>query len=352
MSDINIDVLVRKNIRDLVPYASARSENDGSGTVYLDANENSFGASLNGAYNRYPDPLQTELKKVIGKIKGIDPGYIFLGNGSDEPIDLLIRSFCEPGKDNIITFPPTYGMYGVSANINDAIVKEVLLTREYQIDVHRALAAIDEYTKLIFICSPNNPTGNLIDKKAIVTLVENFKGLVVLDEAYIDFASGSSLLGELSHYQNLIILQTLSKAWGLAALRLGMAFASPKIIAVLNKVKPPYNINLATQQLALEALQTEIHINDTKGKILAERRRLANVISALPVVQQVFPSDANFILIRVTNAAGLYSYLKERGIIVRNRSSAPLCENTLRITVGTDEENDLLINALKEYTNA
>jgi len=349
MSKININELVRPNIRDLVPYSSARSEYTATGVIYLDANENSFGSALGHDYNRYPDPLQLKLKEAIAAVKNTNKDFIFLGNGSDEPIDLLIRSFCEPGTDNILLFPPTYGMYEVSAKINNVAIKEVSLTADFQLDVPVAIAAIDGHTKLIFICSPNNPTGNLINKDAIISLLENFGGIVVLDEAYIDFSVDSSLLPQLRKYPNLVILQTFSKAWGLAGLRLGMAFASLEIIAILNKVKAPYNINLATQILAEEAISTSTFITDKTKGIVDERLRLYEALSSLPFVTNVFPSDANFLLVRVTDAPDLYNYLKRYGIIVRNRSSMHLCDNTLRITIGNTKENELLIFALNQY---
>lgn len=352
MNKPDIEQLLRSNIRDLVAYSSARSEYAAPDVIYLDANENSFGSALEVPYNRYPDPLQLKLKESISAIKGIKKECQFLGNGSDEPIDLLIRSFCNPGKDNIVIFPPTYGMYEVSAKINDVAIKEVLLSNNFQIDLNKTFSIIDEYTKLIFICSPNNPSGNIIDPASIKAILENFKGLVILDEAYIDFAKVNSLLDQIGEYPNLVILQTFSKAWGMAGLRLGMAFASPDIINVLNKVKAPYNINIVTQQLALNALSSEAFVTNCVEKIIKERMRLDAVFASLPFVDNVFASDANFILIRVQDAAGLYNYLKQRSIIVRNRSNMSRCENCLRITVGTEEENNLLITTLKQYANA
>ena len=351
MSSINIDTLIRPNIRGLIAYSSARSEYTGNDAIYLDANENGLGSALSEGYNRYPDPLQLQLKKAIAGIKGIDEQRQFLGNGSDEPIDLLIRSFCNPGKDSILVFPPTYGMYEVSARINDVFVKEVLLSKDFQIDADKALSQADENTKIIFICSPNNPTGNMIDKTSIITLLERFKGIVVVDEAYIDFVQGQSLLKELGNYNNIVILQTFSKAWGLAGLRLGMAFASKEIVSILNKVKAPYNINLATQMLALEALRSTAFLSQSIQNITDERKRLETIIAQLPFVEKIYPSCVNFILLKVLDAADLYNYLKRRNIIVRNRSNMPLCENCLRVTIGNAEENNLLITALNEYAN-
>lgn len=348
---MDITQLLRPNIRDLVPYSSARAEYSGKDVIYLDANENSFGSAAGENYNRYPDPMQSELKAIIAIIKDIDKERIFLGNGSDEAIDLLIRSFCEPGIDNIIVLPPTYGMYAVCAAINNIAVKEVLLTPGFQVDTDRVLATFDERSKLLFICSPNNPTGNLINEEAIVALLEGFPGVVVLDEAYIDFAVDSSLLGRLSTYKNLVILQTCSKAWGLAGLRLGMAFADPEIIAILNKVKAPYNINAATQAIAIKALSSQNFIGDKVQQITGERERVVAVLVNEPCVINVFPSVANFLLVKVTGAKALYSHLKKQGIIVRDRGNDPMCAGCLRITIGDMAENDLLINAIKRYSN-
>lgn len=348
MSNFNLDDLIRNNIRSLVPYASARSEYSGQDVIYLDANEN----SLCSLYNRYPDPLQQQLKTAIAAIKNVRKECIYLGNGSDEPIDLLIRSFCNPGRDNIIVFPPTYGMYEVSAQINDVAVKKINLTADFQLNLPAAMQAIDAQTKLIFICSPNNPTGNLIDAGSIQQLLEQFSGLVVLDEAYIDFNAPYSFLQQLDTYPNLVILQTFSKAWGMAGLRLGMAFASPQIISVLNKVKAPYNINAAAQQLAIEMITGNTSVAQTTEKLIAARTALSAALQAFPFVKKVFPSDANFLLVQVDDANALHTYLKTKGIIVRNRSGMALCDNCLRITVGTAGENRSLITALNAYTYA
>ena len=349
MSEFDINNLVRENIRKLLPYSSARSEFSGNGNVFLDANENSFGSASDGKYNRYPDPLQTELKQKISELKRIPTANIFLGNGSDEAIDLLIRAFCEPRKDNIIIFPPTYGMYEVAANINDVEIREVFLNAEFQINVPEALDKIDAQTKLIFICSPNNPTGNLMKDFDVQILLDKFKGIVVLDEAYIDFAQSESRIGRLQQFRNLVILQTFSKAWGLAGLRIGMAFASEEIISILNKIKAPYNIGEATQQLALNALERSEKVVEWVMTILIERVSLINELSQFPFVKKIYKSDSNFFLVKVTDANSLYTYLIENGIAVRNRSNMILCENCLRITVGTQIENQLLIDVLKKY---
>ena len=347
-----IQGLLRENIRKLIPYSSARDEFKGEASVYLDANENSFGSPLNTQFNRYPDPLQLAVKKRISEIKGVPPQNIFLGNGSDEAIDILFRAFCRPGIDNVITLPPTYGMYEVSANINDVAVKKVRLTEDYQLDLEAIAEAIDENTKLIFICSPNNPTANSIYREDIETILANFKGLVVIDEAYINYSRQKTFIQELTEYSNLVILQTLSKAWGLAGLRVGMAFASEEIIEVFNKVKPPYNINEASQQLALEALHNIDEVNGWIRETVHQREKLTAELASLPVVVKIFPSDANFILAKTTDAAGIYQFLVDHGIIVRDRSKVELCVGSLRITVGTPEENALLIETLKKYSSA
>jgi histidinol-phosphate aminotransferase len=344
---MDINELVRENIKNLKPYATARDEFKGQASVFLDANENSYGSPLPANYNRYPDPLQLDLKDAISKIKGVPIENTFLGNGSDEAIDLLFRAFCNPGKDNVIILPPTYGMYEVSANINDVEIRKVSLLRNFQLDMEKIAETIDQNTKLIFICSPNNPTGNSINREDIETILTNFKGLVVVDEAYINYARQKTFIQELTEYANLVILQTFSKAWGLAALRLGMAFSSRKVIDVLNKIKPPYNINQATQDLAFEALKNISQVNDWIKVAVAERERLYADLNALKIVTKVYPSDANFILAEVTEAKKIYDTLVDQGIIVRDRSKVTLCEGCLRITVGTKEENDKLLNVLK-----
>ncbi len=341
--------LLRDNIKILTPYSSARDEYQGEASVFLDANENAFGSPLEQAYNRYPDPLQVEVKKRISEIKGVPPRNIFLGNGSDEAIDILFRCFCNPGVDNVILVPPTYGMYEVSANINDIKIKRVPLTTEYQLDLDGIAEAIDDHTKLIFICSPNNPTGNSMNRDDVETILANFNGIVVVDEAYINFSRQKSFIQELTEYANLVVLQTLSKAWGLAGLRVGMAFASEEIIEVMNKVKPPYNINEASQQLALKALQNIEQVNSWIKEILVQRDKLVLELKNYDSVLDIFPSDANFILVKTTDPKGIYNFLVQQGIIVRDRSKIDLCEGCLRITVGTPNENKILLQTLKDF---
>jgi histidinol-phosphate aminotransferase len=345
----DLNSLVRENIRKLKPYSSARSEFSGVAQVFLDANENAYGSPLTKWYNRYPDPLQWELKRKISTIKNIAAENILLGNGSDECIDLLIRAFCDPLKDNIIICPPTYGMYEVYAHINDVTVKEVPLHPNFQLNLEGLENAIDGNTKLIFFCSPNNPTGNSMEREDIEMVLNNFDGIVVIDEAYINYSRHRSFAAELKDYPNLVVMQTFSKAWGLAALRLGMNFASTEIIDILNKIKPPYNINQATQELALKALDHLCDVNTMIKDTVEEREELVKNLLQLPLIQKVFPSDANFVLAKMTDATAIYNYLKEKGIIVRNRSNVILCEDCLRITVGTSKENEQLISALKNY---
>jgi histidinol-phosphate aminotransferase len=341
--------LLRENIKNLTPYSSARDEFQGEASVYLDANENAFGSPVDTPYNRYPDPLQYKVKMRLSEIKGVPARNIFIGNGSDEAIDILFRSFCNPGVDNVIIVPPTYGMYQVSANINDVEARKVLLTEEYQLNLEGIAEAIDEHTKLIFICSPNNPTGNSINRDDIETLLANFNGIVVIDEAYINYSRQKTFIQELTEYANLVVLQTLSKAWGLAALRVGMAFASEEIIEVMNKVKPPYNVNEASQQLALEALGNVAQVNAWIKETLEQRDKLVLTLKDMAFVLDIYPSDANFILVKTTDAKGIYNFLVERGIIVRNRNNVELCEGCLRITIGTPEENNILIQTLQQY---
>lgn len=341
---MNLKKLLRENIQSLKPYSSARDEYSGEAMVFLDANENPF----NEPYNRYPDPLQREVKEKIATIKGCQPTQIFLGNGSDEPIDLLFRAFCEPGKDNVVTIDPTYGMYQVAADINNTEVRKVKLNEAYNFSAEELLTASESNTKLIFICSPNNPTGNLLDKAEIIKLIQEFSGLVIVDEAYVDFAPGASLLPELDKYENLVILQTFSKAWGMAGIRLGMAFASPELIRIFNKIKYPYNINILTQQKALELIQQEAEKNDWVELLLKEREKMEENLKEFPFVQKVYPSDANFILVKMHDAKGIYDYLVENGIIVRDRSKVIRCEDSLRITIGKPEENEILMTKLKE----
>jgi len=347
MFDINN--ILRENIKNLTPYSSARDEFQGEASVYLDANENAFGSPLEQNYNRYPDPLQFEVKKRLSEIKGVPPRNIFLGNGSDEAIDILVRAFCNPGVDNVILVPPTYGMYEVSANINDIKIKRVPLTEEFQLNLEGIAEAIDDHTKLIFVCSPNNPTGNSMNREDVETLLANFKGIVVVDEAYINFSRQKTFIQELTEYANLVVLQTLSKAWGLAGLRVGMAFAREEIIEVMNKVKPPYNINDASQQLALKALQNIDQVNKWIKETLIQRDKLVLELKDYEFVIDIYPSDANFILVKTTDAKGIYDYLVQQGIIVRDRSKVALCEGCLRITVGTPNENNILLEALKKY---
>lgn len=338
--------LTRPNIWKLKPYSSARDEYNGAAaSVFLDANENPY----NLPHNRYPDPMQRDLKAELGKIKGVAPGRIFLGNGSDEAIDLVFRAFCEPQKDNVVAIDPTYGMYQVCADVNDVEYRKVLLDESFQLSAEKLLAAADERTKLIFICSPNNPTGNDLLRSEIVKLITGFEGLVILDEAYNDFSDAPSFLSELEKYPNLIVLQTFSKAFGCAAIRLGMAFASEEIIGILSKIKYPYNVNQLTQQQALTILHKYYEIEQWVKILKEERGYLMEQFAALSCVEKIFPSDANFFLVRVTDAVKIYNYLVGEGIIVRNRHTVSLCGNCLRVTVGTRMENSKLIEALKKY---
>ncbi|MDB5003148.1 MAG: histidinol-phosphate transaminase [Mucilaginibacter sp.] len=345
----NINNILRENIKNLTPYSSARDEFQGEASVYLDANENAFGSPLEDQYNRYPDPLQYNVKKRLSEIKGVPVRNIFLGNGSDEAIDILFRSFCNPGVDNVILVPPTYGMYEVSANINDIQTKKVSLTEEFQLNLEGIAEAIDANTKLIFICSPNNPTGNSINRDDIETLLNNFDGIVIVDEAYINFSRQKTFIQELTEYSNLVVLQTLSKAWGLAGLRVGMAFASEEIIEVMNKVKPPYNINESSQQLALKALANVEQVNGWIKETLVQRDKLVLALKEFDFVLDIYPSDANFILVKTTDPKGIYNFLVQKGIIVRDRSKIDLCEGSLRITVGIPAENEILIDTLKNF---
>ena len=347
--NFDINQIIRTNIKNLKPYSSARDEFKGEASVYLDANENAFGSPLPQAFHRYPDPMQYAVKMRLSEIKGVPARNIFLGNGSDEAIDILFRSFCEPGLDNVIIVPPTYGMYEVSANINNVALKKVPLTAAYQLNLEGIAEAIDKNTKLIFICSPNNPTGNSINREDIETVLANFSGIVIIDEAYINYSRQKTFIQELTEYANLVILQTLSKAWGLAGLRVGMAFASEEIIEVFNRVKPPYNINEASQTFALEALQNTEQVNEWIKQTLIERDNLVFSIKKFDFVLDIYPSDANFILVKTTDANSIYKFLVEKGIIVRNRTNVELCEGCLRITVGTPLENEILINTLKSF---
>jgi histidinol-phosphate aminotransferase len=345
----NLDQLTRENIKKLTPYSSARDEFSGAAKVFLDANENSLGSPLLKWYNRYPDPHQQLIKEKLSSIKGIIPEHIFLGNGSDECIDILFRCFCEPGKDNVIICPPTYGMYEVSANINDVEIRKAPLLPDFQLDLIHLENLTDVNTKIIWLCSPNNPTGNSLNRTDIEMVLNNFNGIVVIDEAYINFARQKSFVQELKEYPNLVVLQTLSKAWGLAGLRLGMAFASKAIIEVMNKVKPPYNINQSTQELVLKALDEVGQVNDMIKLLVDMREALAEVFVSMPTVETVYPSDANFILVKIADARKVYEFLLTKGIVLRDRSNVQLCENCLRITVGTEQENTQLVDAMQEW---
>ncbi len=344
----NFDVtrLVRDNIRRMKPYSSARDEFKGEAEVFLDANENPYPSP----YNRYPDPLQWDIKKKLSTIKGVSPEQIFLGNGSDEAIDLLIRAFCEPNRDAILITEPTYGMYAVCADVNAVAIKTALLTSDFDLNIDMLNSALDPSVRLIFLCSPNNPTAALLDTGKIEKVVRNFDGIVVIDEAYIDFASFPGWISRLQDFPNLVVLQTFSKAWGLAGLRCGMAYASADIISVLNKIKYPYNINVQTQELVLKALENELYKDKCVAEILGQREVLAENLKNLERVEKVFHSDANFLLVKIREAKKVYQYLMDRKIIVRDRSRVVLCDECLRITVGTPEENKSLIEALASYS--
>lgn len=345
----NIKNLVRANVQKLKPYSSARDEYKANGTdmVFLDANENPF---ENGV-NRYPDPQQRDLKLALAKLKNLKPEQVLLGNGSDEVLDLIFRAFCEPQIDNILTLPPTYGMYNVLAGINNVENKEVLLTVDYELDIKSILNAVTETTKLIFICNPNNPTGNAFDARSIKTLIESFNGIVVIDEAYIDFSSYESWINFLDIYPNIIITQTLSKAYGLAGIRLGVGYASAEIISVLNKIKPPYNVNELTQQKALERVLAVDDVYNEVESIITEREKLIEDLEQIGFIETIFTTEANFVLVKVDDATKRYNQLLEKGIVIRNRTNQPLCENTLRFTVGTKQENEKLIKALQNLDN-
>ncbi len=356
--EFNLQDLVRENIRNMEPYASARHEFSGKASVFLDANENAYGSPLPSPsgewsgvrFNRYPDPLQWPLKFLLASIKGLPAEQICIGNGSDEIIDLAFRIFCDPGKDNVIICPPTYGMYAVNAGINDVEIRKVNLTAAFQLDVDGIMQATGSHTKLLFICSPNNPTGNNMNRADVEWLLNNFPGIVIIDEAYINYSNERSFIQDLSAYPNLIVIQTLSKAWGLAALRLGLCYASVDIINLFNKVKPPYNINDASRQMAMEALQNTAQVNAWTREVVQQKTSLVNEFDHFSFVKKIYPSDANFILVKVDNADLLYQYLAANGIIVRNRSKEAGCENCLRISIGTPEENENLLSALKKYS--
>ena len=342
---IDLNKLLRPNIRQLKPYSSARNEFKGEASVFLDANENPF----NPPYNRYPDPLQWEVKEKIAQIKGVSPENILLGVGSDEPIDLLFRAFCRPGINNVVAIDPTYGMYKVCADINDVEYRPVVLNEDFDFSPDKLLDACDENTKLIFLCSPNNPTGNALSVTKIVEVLTRFSGIVIVDEAYIDLSSQLSFLKKLNGYPNLVVLQTFSKAWGSAGIRLGMAFASSEIISIFNKIKYPYNINKLTQEHALILLSHQDQVRLWVKELIDERNELARQLAAFSFINKIYPSDANFLLVKTNDAQRLYNYLVTKGIIVRNRSNITLCMGCIRITVGTSEENQILLDALKEY---
>jgi histidinol-phosphate aminotransferase len=346
---MDIQKIARKNILNLKPYSSARNEYTGHNGILLDANENSFGSVVKGDYHRYPDPLQSELKEKIAFQKDVSPDCIFLGNGSDEAIDLLIRAFCEPGEDELMIFPPTYGMYKVCAEVNNIVVREVNLNPNFTLAIDDILYHISSKIKMVFFCSPNNPTGNLLVTEETIRILTDQNRLLVIDEAYIDFADSAGLLNLVPYFENLIILQTFSKSWGLAAIRMGLAFGHPEIIKIMNKIKYPYNINSLSQHTSLDALN---HLNRRKkniDKILVQRTYLSHHLAELEIVEHVFPSQANFLLVRFRDAQSVYKYLMQQNIIVRDRSQAVHCENCLRITVGTASENELLINTLKRF---
>lgn len=341
-SDIEVENLVRENIRNLAPYSTARDEYEGDLGTYLDANENPYDTG----YNRYPDPHQKMLKERISQIKGVSAANIFIGNGSDEPIDLMFRVFCDPGMHNAVSIAPTYGMYKVAAGINGVEMREVQLEADFSLDADKLLSAVDFNTKLLFLCSPNNPTANSFPTEQIEYIISNFNGIVILDEAYIDFSSQAGLLARLSEFPNLLVLQTLSKAWGMAGLRLGLAFASPFIVGMLSKVKYPYNINVVTQRLVLELLEQSVEIQ--VAEIVSERKRVVEALTGASVIRKIYPSDANFVLVEVDSPRDIYHRLIEAGIIVRDRSRINGCAGCLRITIGTPAENDLLINIMQE----
>lgn len=344
-----LDNLIRDNVKKLTPYSSARDEFKGSASVFLDANENSLGSPLLKWYHRYPDPLQWQVKEKLGAIKQIAAEQIFLGNGSDECIDLLYRAFCNPGKDNVIICPPTYGMYEVSANLNDVEIRVAPLLDDFQLNLAHLEQLIDANTKIIWLCSPNNPTGNSLHLHDMEMVLNNFEGLVVIDEAYINFARQQSAVHLLKDYPNLVVMQTLSKAWGLAGLRLGMMFASTNIIGVVNKIKPPYNIGQHTQEIVLQALDEVGQVNDMIRAIVDMRDALVQVFQEMPIVKKVYPSDANFLLVQMIEARKVYAYLLTQGIVVRDRSKVMLCDDCLRITIGTEAENTALVDALIGY---
>jgi histidinol-phosphate aminotransferase len=345
---MNLEKLLRPNILQLQPYSCARDEFKGEASVYLDANESPFNAPL----NRYPDPLQWKLKEQISVVKKVLVENIFIGNGSDEPIDLLFRAFCEPRVDNVVAIEPTYGMYKVCAGINDVEYRKVLLDENFNLSADKLLDACNLNTKIIWLCSPNNPTGNSLKRKEIEKILGSFDGIVVLDEAYIDFSMEESQTHQLSNYPNLVILQTLSKAWGSAGIRLGMAFASTEIVGVLNKIKYPYNINILTQKKALSILKNSGQVNKWTKMLLSQRWEMEKRLMDYPFVQKVYPSDANFVLVKVDNADKLYHFLVEKSVIIRNRNTVTLCSGCVRITIGSPDENVVLLSFLSEFKTA
>lgn len=345
----DLENIVRENIKRLTPYSSARKEFSGAAQIFLDANENSFGSPLPINYNRYPDPLQSKIKEKVAANYSIKQSEIFLGNGSDEAIDLLFRIFCEPRKDNILICPPTYGMYEVSANINDVGIKRAHLTEDFRLNLLKIESTIDENTKLLFICSPNNPSGNSFAHEEIMNVAKNFKGIVVVDEAYIHFSNEESLLSEINNFPNLVVLQTFSKAWGLAGLRVGLAFANEEIIKLFNKVKPPYNVSEIAQQAILEALENHDKVGRTIKEIIWEREKLIRNLASFSFVRKIYPTDANFFLVKTSDAENIYKFLLDEKIVVRNRNNVELCEGCLRITIGTIEENEFLLKSLKRF---
>jgi len=343
-----LDNLVRENIRNLTPYSSARKEFSGAAQIFLDANENSFGSPLRENYNRYPDPLQTEIKKKIAELYNLKPDEIFVGNGSDEAIDLLFRIFCRPQIDNVLICPPTYGMYQVSAEVNDVKVKRAYLTKNFELDSGAIQNESDENTKLLFVCSPNNPTGNSFKREEILRIAKTFGGIVVVDEAYIHFSGEQTIVSEINNFPNLVVLQTFSKAWGLAGLRVGLAFANREIIKLFNRVKPPYNVSEIAQQAILRAFENKSQADETIVEIVSEREKLIEKLLKFSCVKKVYPSDANFVLVKMTDAEKIYNFLLEEKIVVRNRTNVELCTGCLRITIGTSEENDNLIEAISK----
>ncbi len=346
--NFDLQKIVRENIRNLMPYSSARKEFSGAAQIFLDANENSFGSPLAQNYNRYPDPLQTEIKEKIAKWNTVKAKEIFVGNGSDEAIDLLFRIFCRPQIDNVLICPPTYGMYAVSAEINDVKVKRANLTEDFQLDWSAIQNESDENTKLIFVCSPNNPTGNSFQREEILRIVKTFGGIVVVDEAYVHFSPEQSFVAEVNNFPNLVVLQTFSKAWGLAGLRVGLAFGCEEIIDLFNRVKPPYNVSEIAQQAILRALENKPEADETIAKIVAEREKLIEKLQKFSCVKKVYPSDANFVLVKTIDAERIYNFLLAEKIVVRNRSNVELCAGCLRITIGTSEENDNLLEAISK----